>query len=164
VSSLGIAYARSGRKSEGLALAEQALAGAERMHLIVDLPMMLVRAGQASLLGARMEDAMTYGKRALELALTHDAKGDEAWARLLIARVCWASTPRAMDESAMQLDAALRLAIACEARPLAAFCQAMLGAIHARRGDKARAQEFTATADATYAELDMRPLALEPVR
>lgn len=164
VSSLGIAYARSGRVSEGLELAERALAGAERMRLIVDQPMMLVRAGQASLLGARIREAMAYGKRALELALAHDAKGDEAWARFLIGRVCWASAPKAMDESATQLDAALRLAIACEARPLAAFCQATLGAIHARRGDKGRAQEFTAAADATYAELDMRPLPLEPVR
>jgi hypothetical protein len=96
--------------------------------------------------------------------LAHDAKGDEAWARFLIARAYWASAPRAMDEAAVQLDAALRLAVACAARPLAAFCQATLGAIHARRGDKARAQEFTAAADAICAELDLRPLPLEPVR
>jgi class 3 adenylate cyclase/tetratricopeptide (TPR) repeat protein len=164
LSSLGIAYARCGRMNEGMRLAAQALEGAERLRLIVDQPMMLVRLGQASLVAARIEEAMNYGKRALELALAHDAKGDEAWARFLIARAYWASAPRAMDESAMQLDAALRLAIACEARPLAAFCQATLGAIHARRGDKARAQEFTAAADAICAELDMRPLPLEPVR
>ena len=164
VSSLGLAYARSGRLGEGLELAEEALAGAERMRLIVDQPMMLVHAALALLLGARMEDAMKYGKRALELAVAHDAKGDEAWARFLIGRVHWASGPQAMDESEMQLEAGLRLAVACEARPLAAFCRATLGAIHTRRGSEARAREFTAAADATYRELDMRPVPLDPAR
>ena len=164
LSSLGVAYACCGRLSEGLELAQQALAGAERMRLIVDQPMLLVHLGQASLLGGRIDDALMYGKRALEAALAHEGKGNEAWARFLIARAYCASAPGATDESAKELEAALRLAIACGALPLAAFCKTTLGEIHGRRGDKATAQDFTAAADATYADLDMRPLPLDPVR
>jgi tetratricopeptide (TPR) repeat protein len=164
LSSLGIAYARSGRQAEGLELAAQALQGAERMRLVVDQPIFLVRLGQCSLVAGRIEDAMKHGKRALELALGQEAKGHEAWARFLVGRAHWASAPGAMDEAATQLDTALRLANACDARPLAAFCQATLGALHARRGDKARAQELSAAADALYTEADMRPLPLDPVR
>lgn len=164
LSSLGVAYAYRGRLVEGLELTQQALAGAEPMRLMVDQPMFLIHVGQASLLAGRIEDALMYGKRALEIALAHDGKGDEAWARFLIARACWASAPGAMDESAKELEAALRLAFACGARPLAAFCQTTLADIHRWRSDKAKAQEFTAAADAIYADLDMRPLPLDPLR
>lgn len=164
LSSLGVAYAYYGRLVEGLELAQQALAGAEPMRLMVDQPMFLIHVGQASLLAGRIEDALMYGKRALEVAVAHEGKGDEAWARFLIARAYWVSGPGAIDESAKELEDALRLAFACGARPLAAFCQTTLGDIHGRRGDKAKAQEFTAAADAIYADLDMRPLPLDPVR
>jgi tetratricopeptide (TPR) repeat protein len=164
VSSLGVAYARSGRADEGLQLAEEALLGAERMRLIVDHAMLLVRLGQVSLLGGRIEDALRHGRRALDLALAHEAKGDEAWARFLIARACWASDPPDIEEAGKQFKTALQLARACEARPLAAFCQTMLSAIHSRRGDHAAAHEFTAAANKSYAELGMRPLSLNPVR
>jgi class 3 adenylate cyclase/tetratricopeptide (TPR) repeat protein len=161
LSSLGLAYARSGRRPEGLELCRQALAGAERIRLIVDQPMFLVRLGQCELLSGRIDEAMQHGQRALELALAHDAKGDEAWARLLIGRALCAVTPSATEKAQAQLEAALRLADACEARPLAAFCQSALGLVHARRGDKGKAQQLTVAAEAIYAELDMRPPALE---
>jgi hypothetical protein len=73
-----------------------------------------------------------------------------------------ASEPKNLDESEKQLDIALRLATACEARPLAAFCNTTLCGIYARRGDQARAQEFDAAGAATYQELGMRPLPLDP--
>ena len=57
---------------------------------------------------------------------------------------------------------ALRLAIACEARPLVAFCDTTLCGIHARRSDQGRAKEFEAAATAIYRELGMQPLPLNP--
>lgn len=86
------------------------------------------------------------------------------WARFMIACAYWASSPGATDESAKELEAALSLAVACGARPLAAFCQTALADIHGRRGDKAAVQIFTAAADSIYADLDMRRLPLDPVR
>jgi class 3 adenylate cyclase/tetratricopeptide (TPR) repeat protein len=164
VSSLGVAYAYSGRLAEGLQLAEQALTGAETMGLMVDQPMLHVHLGQALLLAGRIDDAIAHGQRAFEIALAHDDKGGQAWASFVIGRAHWVSGRGALDEAAMQLDSALRLAIACEARPLTAFCQTTLGNIQGRRGNKTKAQEITGAADAIYAELDMRPLPLEPMR
>ena len=98
------------------------------------------------------------------MALAHEGRANEAWARFLIARAYLASAPDATDEPAAELEAALRLADACGARPLAAFCKTTLSEIHGRRGDKAEAEAYAAAADATYADLDMRPLPREAVR
>jgi len=96
------------------------------------------------------------------MAVTQEAKGDEAWARFLIGRAWWASDPKDLDQSEKQLDVALRLAAGCEARPLVAFCHTTLGGIHGQRGDQIRAQKFDAAASAAYRELGMRPLPLDP--
>jgi class 3 adenylate cyclase/tetratricopeptide (TPR) repeat protein len=161
-SDLGVAYARSGRLKEGLQLAQEAVRGAELMHLIVDRAGLLVRLGQVSLMARRIEAALRLGQQAMEIAVAHEAKGDEAWARFLIGRACWASDPKDLGESEKQLDIALRLAARCEARPLAAFCHTTLCGIYGQRGDQVRAQEFDAAAAAIYRELDMRPLPLDP--
>jgi len=161
-SALGVAYARSGRAKEGLQLAQQAVCGAEMMHLKVDKAGLLVRLGQVSLIAGRIEPALKLGQQAVEIAAAHEAKGDEAWARFLIGRSCWASDPKDLDESEKHLDTALRLAAECEARPLAAFCHTTLCGIHGQRGDQIRAQKFDAAASAAYRELGMRPLPLNP--
>ena len=161
-SALGVAYARSGRAMAGLELAQQAIGGAEQMHLTVDKPGLLVRLGQVSLIAGRTEAALALGKQAVEIAVAHEAKGDEAWARFLIGRAFWASDPKDLDHSEQQLDFALRLAVTCEARPLAAFCDTTLCGVYAQRGDRVTAQKFDVAAAAAYRELGMRPLPLEP--
>jgi class 3 adenylate cyclase/tetratricopeptide (TPR) repeat protein len=163
VSTLGVAYACSGRVEEGLQLAVQAVSDAEQMGLIADKPRLLVRLGQVSLIARQIEVALTLGKQAMEIAVAQEAKGDEAWARFLIGRAFWASDPKDPDESEKQLDIALRLAGACQARPLAAFCDMTLCGISAWRGDQVRAKEFDAAATATYRELGMQPLPLNPM-
>jgi class 3 adenylate cyclase/tetratricopeptide (TPR) repeat protein len=163
VSDLGVAYARSGRTKDGLEFAQEAVSGAELMHLIVDRAGLLVRLGQVLLMAGRIEAALKLGQQAVEIAVAQEAKGDEAWARFLIGRSCWASDPKDLDESEKQLDIALRLAADCEAHPLAAFCHTTLSGIYGQRGDQARAQEFDAAAAATYRELGMRPLPLDPI-
>jgi predicted ATPase/class 3 adenylate cyclase len=162
-SSLGLAYARSGRAKYGLELSRQAVEAAERMQLIVDHAMLLVRLGQASLFDSQFQAAVSYGERALELALAHEARGDEAWARYLIGRAHW-SDKQNIDESEKQLEIARQIATACDARPLAAFCQTTLGGIYQLRGDRSTAEKFAAAAEASYKELGMEPLPLDPVR
>ena len=164
VSTLGVTYARSGRTEKGLQLAAQAVSDGEKMRLIADKPGLLIRLGQASLIARRFEAALTLGKQAADIAVAHEAKGDEAWARFLMGRACWASEPKDLDESEKHLDSALRLAGACEARPLAAFCNTTLCGIYTERGDQARAKQFDAAATATYRELGMRSLPLDPTR
>jgi class 3 adenylate cyclase/tetratricopeptide (TPR) repeat protein len=164
VSALGVAYARSGRTQEGLQFAAQAVSDGEKIGLIVDKPRLLVRLGQVSLIARQIEAALTLGQQAAAMAVAQEGKGDEAWARFLIGSACWASEPKDFDESEKQLNAALRLAGACEARPLAALCRTTLCGIYARRGDQVRAKEFEAAATATYQELGIQPLSLEPTR
>jgi tetratricopeptide (TPR) repeat protein len=162
ISALGVAYARSGRAEEGLQLGLQAVSDAEQMQLISDKSRLLVRLGQVSLIAREYEAALTLGKQAVDIAVAQGAKGDEAWARFLIGRAWWASDPEDLDESEEQLDAARRLAAACEARPLVAFCETKLCGIHARRGDRVGAKGFDAAANATYRELGMQPLSPDP--
>jgi tetratricopeptide (TPR) repeat protein len=161
-SALAVAYARAGRAEQGLQLALAAVSDAEQMHTIADKPGLLIRLGHVSLLGRRIEAALSLGKQAVEIAAAQEAKGDEAWARFLIGRVCWASDPKDLDESERQLGIALRLATACESRPLVAFCHTTLYGIHARRGNQVSAMEFDAAATAIYRELGMPPLPLNP--
>jgi class 3 adenylate cyclase/tetratricopeptide (TPR) repeat protein len=162
-SSLGVALACQSELARGLELAGGALAGAERMGLMVDRPMLHVHLGEALLLAGRVEEALTHARQALDIASAHENKRDEPWARLLIARASWALDPKAPDEPLAQLESALRLALASEARPLEAHCRAMLGIIHGAGGDKARAEEFRAAAHAAYANLGMRALLLAPL-
>jgi predicted ATPase/class 3 adenylate cyclase len=162
-SSLGLARACRGELVQGLELTRSALAGAERMGLMVDRPMLHVHLGEALLLAGSVEEALAQAKQALEVALSHENRRDEPWARLLMARGSWASDPKATDEAAGQLQTALRLALATGARPLEAHCRAMLGMIHGANGDKAQAEEFGAAAQAAYASLGMRPLLAAPL-
>jgi tetratricopeptide (TPR) repeat protein len=162
VSALAVAYARSGRLAEALQLAGQAVTDSEKMRLIVDKPTLLIRLGQVSLVARQSEEALKLGKRAAAIAMAHEAKGDEAWARFLIGRAYWVSEPKDLDESEKELNIALHLATACEARPLVAFCNTTLCGIYATRGDQARAKEFDAAATATYRALGMLPLPLDP--
>jgi class 3 adenylate cyclase/tetratricopeptide (TPR) repeat protein len=162
VSALAVAYARSNRTAEALQLAGQALSDSEKMRLIVDKPTLLIRLGQVSLVARQIEEALKLGKQAAAIAMAHEAKGDEAWARFLIGRAYWASEPKDLDQSEKELNIALRLATACEARPLIAFCNTTLCGIYGRRGDQARAKEFDAAATATYRALGMQPLPLDP--
>ena len=160
---LGVACARNGDPARGLDLARQAVTDAEQMGLKVDRALLLVRLGQALLIAGSAAEALAFGREALEIARAHTAQGDEAWARFLIARACWVAHPQDLEESMSQLVRALDLACASEARPLMAFCGTMLGAVHERRGDTTTARQFTAAADASYKELGMRPLPLDPV-
>ena len=104
---------------------------------------------------------LRMNQQAATIAVAHQARGEEAWARFLIGHAYWASEPKDLDESEKELDIALHLAAACEARPLAAFCNTTLSGIHARRGDHATAKKFEAAATAIYRELGMQPLPLD---
>jgi tetratricopeptide (TPR) repeat protein len=161
VSDLGVAYARLGRAERGLQLAEQAVSDGDKMQLTADKPRLLIRLGQVSLIARRIDRALMLGKQATEIAAVQEAKGDEAWARFLIGRAHLAASEPDLDESEKQLDIARRLATACEARPLAAFCNTTLSRIYARRGDQDGARQIDVVAAATYRELDMQPLTLD---
>jgi class 3 adenylate cyclase/tetratricopeptide (TPR) repeat protein len=164
LSTLGVVYARKGRIAEASRFAQQAVCDAERMRMNVDMAGMLLRLGETSLLAGQLSDALTVGTRAIEIAVKQQAKGDEGWARFLCARACLALRPQKVDESAKQLDMALQLALTCEIRPLAAYCQQTIGAIHELQGNKAKAFNFLECASASYQELGIQPLVIDLAR
>jgi tetratricopeptide (TPR) repeat protein len=164
LASLGAASGDRGRLTEAREMIDEALLSARRMHLVVDQPLLLVHSGQVSLLGGAIDDALAHAQRALELARAHEDKRNEPWARLLIARAGWMGGRANLAECRAQLDAAVRLALECGARPVAALSQAMLAAVCERQGDKARSEELSAAAERAYVELDMRPLSYESAR
>jgi len=159
LSSLGVAYAFSGRTDEGLHLAREALIGAEQMQIIVDQPMFLVHLGQAALISGVASEAAIYGKRALELAIANEDKASEAWAILVVSqvRMCLILDYTAGEQLVRDLGTALTIADACGARPLAALCKTVMGLVYQKRGETGRADEFIASAHRIYSELDMRP-------
>ena len=67
-SSLGIAYALSGRLAEAIPLLEQALEQATAMKLMVNRSIVVARLGEAYLLSGRVDDALRLaGLRARKL-------------------------------------------------------------------------------------------------
>ena len=73
------------------------------------------------------------------------------------------TSPALANLVAFRLDRRLAgLAAACGARPLVAFCDTTLSGIYARRGDQGKAGEFQAAATATYRDLGMQQLSLNP--
>src|SRR5262249_54417401 len=98
-----------------------------------DKPRLLIRLGQVSLIARQTETALSLGRQALEMAVGQGAKGEEAGARFLIGRTCWACDPKDLGESGKQLDMARRLCPACEARPWVALCDTRLGGVKAQR-------------------------------
>src|SRR5260370_30611818 len=101
------------------------------MQLIADMPRLLIHLGQVSFIARQIETALTLGKQAAAIAAVHEAKGDEAWARFLIGPAYLAAyEPKNLDEPEKQLDIALRLATACEARPPACFCNTTLFGVY----------------------------------
>jgi class 3 adenylate cyclase/tetratricopeptide (TPR) repeat protein len=162
-SSLGVAYAHAGRIEEALDLTTRAFHGAQEMHLVLDQSLLLARLAQVLLMAGKVDESMVNGERALEMAIAHEGKGDEAWARFLIGCAGLAGEEGALAEVGAQLGAALELARACEARPLGAFCQTALARVHALQGDESGAQQLRAEAEACYSELGMRAFAPGPM-
>lgn len=163
-SSLGLAYARVGRIQEGLTLTDEALNSAQNMRLVVDTAMLMIRRGLAALIAGLVDDAVNYGTRAIELALSHQAKGDEAWARFLTGCAYWALPSPDLDNAQQALDTALMLARANGARPLAAHCQMTFGKLLQIRGMHDVAQNHIESSTAVMEKLDMKPIPSRLVR
>ena len=65
-STLGYAYALSGRTSEGVPLVEQALEAATSMGIMIDRSLEVGWLGETYLLAGRIEDSIKLAVRALE--------------------------------------------------------------------------------------------------
>jgi len=154
-SSLGYAYALSGRVPEGLALHEEALSVGARSSRIGQ-GFRLSFLSEASLLAGRPSDAIAAAQRGLE------------WTRARHERAYETRNLRALAEATAQKDPpdlALADRLGREAsaqaeqlgmRPLIARCHLDLGKLARRTGQPQRAQEHLAAATTLLREMGMR--------
>ena len=162
-SSLGEAYALSGRAAEAVALLEEANRQALSMRRMGGHPMLVVRLGDAYLRAGRLDDARSCGSRALELARTQKERGHEAHALRLLGEIATSGDARGLEEGSASYLQAITLADELGMRPLRARCLLGLGQHHRRAGRRPKAKEALVTAVATFSAMDV-PFWLEASR
>jgi tetratricopeptide (TPR) repeat protein len=151
---LGYAYVLSGRLTGGLQLLEQAA---------VHLPVVSVHHSRLTaylaegyLRADRIDDAVEFGRRALELSRQRGERGHEAYALRLIGEIAWRRDADDLPAAEEPYQRALALAEELGMLPLAAHCHLGLGALY-RGGDRrTQAEEHLAVAAAAFRDMDMR--------
>ncbi|HEY7203526.1 MAG TPA: AAA family ATPase [Methylomirabilota bacterium] len=136
-SALGIAYMWSGRHREGLALLARSV---ERLFPPRASSILSRRLGEGYLLAGRRDDALAWATAALDHARRHGARGDEAWARLLLGDILAGPAASAADEGLEHYEHACARADELGMLPLLARGHLALGRWHQRAGDEPRAR------------------------
>jgi tetratricopeptide (TPR) repeat protein len=152
---LGVAHAHCGNVAEGLAHVNAAVEGATAMGRLSRLPLLLVKSAQVHLLAGNTTEASALAGTALRLATEQKERGNEMYARLILAEICACERPGSRDAERQYLDA-LGLASNLAMRPLAAHTHAGLWRLYRRRAELAKAQEHLAAATAMYRDMGMR--------
>lgn len=152
---LGVAHARCGRIAEGLSHLDAAVEGATTMGRLSRLPLLLVKCGEIHLLAGEQAQAERLATKALALAVEQKERGNEAYARHLLAEVCMANAAESM-QAQHEFMAAMTLAAELGMQPLVAHCHAGLGRLQARRGEVISAAEHFEKAADMYRALGMR--------
>jgi tetratricopeptide (TPR) repeat protein len=154
-SSLGTAYALSGRVTEALPLLEQAVAHANTAGLLANQPVFSADLSQGYLLAGRWEEATQSAQRALELARTHKARGWEAHTLHVLGNVARHCDAPDIAQAAAHYRQALTLADELGMRPLQAHCHRGLGTLYAMTDQREQARTALSTAMALYRDMAM---------
>ena len=154
-SSLGEAYARSGRVEDGVALLERAAGHAETLGFIYSQALILGMLGEGRLLAGDVHGAAACAASALELARRCGQRGWEARALRLDAEVAARRAPSDVPGFETRFAEASVLAAELKMRPLGAHGRLGLGTAYARAGMKKQAREEMGAARAEYRALDM---------
>lgn len=127
-SSLGMAYAASGRIDQGVALLRRAAAAsrAEAMGFVFGRALALSQLGQALLLAGRSREARDVGAEALDVARRAGERGNEGWALRLLSEVAVHEGHKGSAERYAR--AALEIADALAMAPLRQHCLRALAA------------------------------------
>ena len=154
-SSLGEAYARSGRITEGLTLLDRAAGHADTLGFSYSQALVLGMLGAGRLLAGDVAAAAEPAASGLQLARRFGQRGWEAWALRLLADVAAQAAPFDLAVAEGHFAEATALAGALGMRPLLAHCRLGQGTAYARAGDKERAQAEIEAALAEYRVMDM---------
>jgi class 3 adenylate cyclase/tetratricopeptide (TPR) repeat protein len=154
-SALGCAYACVGRVAEAVSLLDQAEQRDAAMRTMGGQSLRVGYVSEAYLLAGRMQEAVHFAVRALDLARAHKERGHEAWALRLLGEIAAQQTPPEIEPAAQHYRQALALAEALGMRPLVAHCHLGLGTLHSRIGRTDQARTDLAAAIALYRTMDM---------
>ena len=152
---LGLAYARCRLIDKGLAHLDAAVEGATKMGRLSRLPLLLVKCGEIHLLAGERDEAAKLAGRALRLARDQKERGNEVYARQLLAEISLLEQPGS-EESELHYRDALSLATELGMRPLTAHAHAGLWRVYRQRSDPAKARQHLAVAEAMYRDMGMR--------
>jgi tetratricopeptide (TPR) repeat protein len=158
-STLGVAYALSGRTTEALSLLTQTTEyvaavrngsehGGLRSRTLAEL-------SEALLLVGRVEEASALAEQLLELSCTHPGRGYQAHAYRLLGDIAMHRDPPQSELAAAHYQQALALAEEPGMRPLQAHCHLGLGTLYAQRGQWEQAHTELSTAVTMYRAMDM---------
>ncbi len=131
---LGAAYLQSGRRSEAIALLEDAVERAMAMRVMVYHALSIVCLGQAYRLDGRLSDAKVQAERAIDLSQTQKDSGNEAWAYHLLGETLAQNPEAGIEVAEAAFQQALLRAAACGMRPLQAHCHLGLGILYHYHG------------------------------
>jgi tetratricopeptide (TPR) repeat protein len=153
---LGIAYARSGRVVDAVALLRDASATRERTSargIWYSLNVMWL--GEALLLSDRRKDAQAVAEQALALVRESSHRVCEPWVFRLHGEIAAHGASPDVEAAETAYRQALTLAQALGMRPLVARCQLGLGALYRRTGDRASADAHLAAATTMAREIGL---------
>jgi len=148
---LGITYMLAGRHADGLAVLERSV---EPLFPPRASSMLSRRLGEGYLLVGRRDDALEWATSALDHARRRGARGDEAWALLLLGDVL-AASPASRKEALARYEDARARADELGMLPLLARCHLARGRWHARAGDAPTARTALSLAVGLARSMDL---------
>jgi tetratricopeptide (TPR) repeat protein len=152
-STLGWAYALSGRMDEARAILEESAAFRVPAFFLARWGEIAQAAG--SLLVGKLAEAAAGASAAAEAAAERGFRGDHAHALALLGEISARRDPPDVAEAEDRIRRALALADELGMRPLAAHCHLDLGALQRRRGEDATAQQELMMAAVMFRDMDM---------
>jgi tetratricopeptide (TPR) repeat protein len=110
---------------------------------------------EAYLLAGRIDDAIHFAERALDLSRNHKERGHRAWALRLLGEIASRSDPPDVETAGGHYRQALALADELGMRPLLAHCHRGLGMLYAKMRQREQAHAELSTAIDLYRAMDM---------
>ena len=151
ISSLSYVYALSGRIADALPFLDQAAS----KEIIGWRVLHFAWLSEASLLAGRMDDAIRFVGRALELSRDHKEQGHEAWTLRLLGEIRSYQNPQKVEQAEDAYRQAMAAADKLGMYPLLAHCHLGLGTLYHRIGRLELAQSELSRAIKMYHAMEM---------
>jgi tetratricopeptide (TPR) repeat protein len=152
-STLGYAYALSGRSAETIPLLQEAV---ERPVMVNEgKSLRTIWLSEGYLLAGREADARAAAQRALSLADRHKERGHEAYTLRLLGEIAAGEDPLDIGKAENHYRQALALAEELGMRPLIAHCHVGLGKLYRQSGNLPQAKEHLNNGVAMMREMEM---------